>query len=381
MPAFHLLTGEYPPHAGGVGDYTQLVATALAARGREVHVWCPDPAAVSLDGLVHLHHLPDRFGSASRRAIEEGLAAAPGPVLLQYVPNALGARGANVRFCFWLRRLGRRADVRVMFHEPYFYFGWAHPSRNALALAQRVMAALLLRAGAVAYLSTSTWRRYLEPWAPSGLRTNVLPIPATIDQDAPSGDVARWRASFSGADGPAALVGHFGTYGDHVARELRAVVPMILQARRDVRIVCLGRGSEAFVETLPMACRGRVLGTGALSRQDLAAALRACDVAVQPYPDGVTTRRTSVMAALANGVPTVTVSGSLTEPLWSESRAVAMAPAGDAAALAAVLVRVLQDATGRSGLAARGRELYAGAFALERTIDALLDAAPEAVGA
>jgi len=38
---WHLVTCEYPPQAGGVSDYTQLVAKGLALAGDEVHVWCP----------------------------------------------------------------------------------------------------------------------------------------------------------------------------------------------------------------------------------------------------------------------------------------------------------------------------------------------------
>ena len=159
MPTFHLLTGEYPPHTGGVGDYTSLVAEGLAARGATVHVWCPNASeSSSSPGSVHVHRLPDVFGPASRKHLESAFLASPGCVLLEYVPNALGARGANVPFCLWLMGVRRRgADVRVMFHEPYFYFSWHRPWRNGLALVQRLMAALLIRASGVAYISTTAW--------------------------------------------------------------------------------------------------------------------------------------------------------------------------------------------------------------------------------
>src|SRR5947209_3461982 len=38
-PVWHLVTGEYPPRPGGVGDYSALLAAGLAAAGGEVHVW------------------------------------------------------------------------------------------------------------------------------------------------------------------------------------------------------------------------------------------------------------------------------------------------------------------------------------------------------
>ena len=35
---WQVITGEYPPQPGGVGDYTAQVAAGLAAAGDEVHV-------------------------------------------------------------------------------------------------------------------------------------------------------------------------------------------------------------------------------------------------------------------------------------------------------------------------------------------------------
>ena len=149
MKTWHLLAPEYPPVCGGVGDYTALLAAGLAGAGDQVHVWYPSvPDASTENGpRLTVHHLPDRFGPRSRRVLEQALSAAPGIVVAQYVPGAFGARGLNVPFCHWLSSLRRGgADVRVMFHEPFFYFGWARPWRNLFAVVQRVMAAILLRA-------------------------------------------------------------------------------------------------------------------------------------------------------------------------------------------------------------------------------------------
>jgi glycosyltransferase involved in cell wall biosynthesis len=342
-------------------------------------VWCPTADPSHHSGLAQLHRLPDHFGGASRRTLAAAFEAEPGRVLLQYVPNALGARGANVLFCFWLRKTAGASDVRVMFHEPYFYFTWRHPLRNALAVVQRLMASVLLRTASVGYISTASWHRFLSPWAQSTIQLVTLPIPATISTSAESTDVARWRTLFTEHGKHAGVVGHFGTYGHHVAHQLRAAIPAILNARGNVRLVCLGRGSDAFAEAFPPSIANRVLGTGALSRHEMAGAVRACDLLVQPYPDGVTTRRTSVMAGLANGVATVTTTGALTEAVWSESRGVALAGADDPAGLAAIVRRLLDDPAERAALAERGARLYDEAFALERTVDVLLSDLTELV--
>jgi glycosyltransferase involved in cell wall biosynthesis len=365
----HLLTGEYPPGAGGVGDYAAQVAEGLAAAGREVHVWCPGSGRTG--GAVTIHPLPDWFGRGSRRVLARAFAREPGRVLLQYAPNACGARGANVAFCRWLARQAATVDIRVMFHEPYFYFSW-HPTRNALALVQRAMAAYLLRAARVAYVSTETWARYLRPYAPAGSSFVPLPIPATVAVDAEPAAVSAWRQRLAPE---APLVAHFGSYGDHVSRELASVLPALLTAHPSACVVCAGRGSEAFAARFRDT--GRVMAAYGLDGASVAAVLRAADVAVQPYPDGVTTRRTTVMACLANGVPTVTTSGALTEPVWQASGGVVLAPAGRAARIAEATAALLRDPGARIALGARARCLYEREFSLERTIAALAsDAEP-----
>ena len=350
----HIVTGEYGAGSGGVGDYTQVLESALMDRGVDVRVWySQDPEL--------------------RTSLPAALARQPGFVLLQYVPNALGARGANLRFCFWLRRLHRRGvDVRVMFHEPYFYFSW-HPARNALALVQRAMAAVLLRASSRNYVPTEQWLKYLAPYAPPEAVFSVVPVPATVPAPAAPQSVAEWRKKLGG--GTHLLVGHFGTFGAHVANELAPIVPALLRQFEGVRLVCIGRGSDTFVSRLHASHpldRTRIVATGELPAADTSAAIAACDVAVQPYPDGVTTRRTSVMAPLALGVATVSSRGFLTEPIWIEAAPVVLAPASDADAHADAAAALVRDAARRAELASRGRAVYEAQFSMGRTVDALL---------
>jgi hypothetical protein len=193
---WHLITGEYPPASGGVGDYTALLASELVRRGHAAHVWCPlvQPGA---SGGVQLHALPDRFGARSRRALQSAWESLPGIVLLQYVPNALGAGGLNVLFCRWLGRAAARSDVRVMFHEPYFYFSW-NPGGNVRAIVQRLMAGMLVDASRTVYMSTETWRRYL----PRSARATVLVVPSTIPRSCDP-DAASSRSGTTGASAAA----------------------------------------------------------------------------------------------------------------------------------------------------------------------------------
>ena len=353
MKTWHLLAPEYPPRCGGVGDYTALVADGLMAAGDRVTVWHP--------GV-----LPDRFGAGSRDAIASALARDPGILLVQYVPSALGLRGMNIPLCHWLARLAQTgSDVRLMFHEPFFYFGLHRPWRNVLALVQRRMAAVLLQSAKRVYYSTESWRRLLEPYG-SPPSVEVLPIPATIPVDVPDEAIAFFKARYGGDP----LIGHFGTYGEHVAGKLVQIVPPLLQRLPRARVLLAGRGADPFVQRFEHGARASMDVLGEQDGLSIAAALRACDVLVQPFPDGVTTRRTSMMAALSSGRPVVTTRGALTEAVW-DGEGVAIAPAGQPARFVDEVARLAADAARRDALGAQGRRLYDERFALAGTIGRL----------
>ncbi|HEX2204634.1 MAG TPA: glycosyltransferase family 4 protein, partial [Longimicrobium sp.] len=373
---WHLVTGEYPPDRGGVGDYTARLARALAEAGREAHVWAPAPEGGS-EG-VHLHAVGG-FGAGGRARLAAGLDAFPAPrtLLVQYAPQAFGRRGMNLAFCRWLLARARSGDdVRVMFHEPFYPFGWERPWRNALAMANRAMAVVLLRAARTAYVSTPAWERLLRPYAPRGLGGMPwLPVPSTVPRvDDPEG-VAVLRARLHGGDPARHVVGHFGTYGGVIGDMLEPALRAVLSPPSHSVALLLGAGGPAFaarLEAADPALRGRIVAPGWLAPESLSVHLQACDVMLQPYPDGASARRTTLMAALANGVPTVTTRGRFTESVWHDGPVALVRPAGDGSALAAETLNLLDDEPRRRRFALESRVFYARHFSMDRTLDVLL---------
>ncbi|MFL6255100.1 MAG: glycosyltransferase, partial [Pyrinomonadaceae bacterium] len=143
---------------------------------------------------------------------------------------------------------------------------------------------------------------------------------------------------------------------------LRELLPRLL-SNEEARcaVLLLGRGSEAMraelLRTHPELA-GRIHATGTLPPAALSRHLAACDLLLQPYPDGVSTRRTSVMAGLAHGLAVVTTKGRLTESLWQESGAVLLTDPGDVAGMARAVCELLGDAAKREGLGELARATY-----------------------
>lgn len=365
MNSWHVITSEYPPQPGGVSDYTQLVAGGLAAAGDEVHVWCPSASgeAPHVDGVV-VHQDFGDFSVSDLRRVDRLMDQFPGPrrLLVQWVPHGYGSRAMNLSFCWWLwRRAHRRGDrVEIIVHEPFLDFASGTWKQSLVALVHRPMTIILLHAASQVWVTIPAWEARWRPYTGGRkLKFSWLPVVSNIPVIDDPEAIKVTRSRYVAAEG--LIVGHFGTYDRPSTNLLISAVKSLIGNGSKEVLLLMGRGSELVrddVIRIHPELEQRVRATGALDAAELSLHLSICDVMLQPYIDGVSSRRGSTMAALAHGIPVITTSGRLTEPLWVESKAVALVPVEDVRALVSATKQLLPDAEARSSIARAGSALY-----------------------
>jgi glycosyltransferase involved in cell wall biosynthesis len=329
---------------------------------------------------VFVHRELGRFTPADLRRAGKLLDAfnAPRRLLVQWVPHGYGYQSMNLPFCLWLwNRAARRRDtVEVMVHEPYLAFGEGSWKQSGVAAAHRLMTVVLLGAAQRVWMSIPAWE---ECWRPYALGRSLpfrwLPVASNIPviEDPEGSRVVHARYAPAGEQ----IAGHFGTYDRNASALLLKIVPALLRERSGCVLLLMGRGSLTLREELiarEPELASRVRATGTLAAADLSLHIAACDLMLQPYIDGVSSRRTSMMVCLSHGSAVVTTSGRLTETLWAGSDAVALVPAEDAAALVETTTSLLDDEARRRRLSIAAKRLYEERFDVKRTVTALREA-------
>ncbi len=367
-----MVTGEYPPQPGGVSDYSRILARSLAASGDTVHVYAPETPHAGLvqDPGVRVHRLPGHFGPRALRQLTREVAALPrnARLLVQYVPHAFGCRAMNVPFCLWLWFEKSRAEIWTFFHEVHFPIRYDQPLRyNILGLVTRVMAAIVSCASRRRFVMTKAWKALL----PRHRAVEHIGVPSNFPIDVSDEHVAEYRRRSCPTG--SFLIGHVGTYGPSVTRLLEPIVRSLTAGDRRT-VLLLGRGSETFGAEMHRKyadLRDRVRASGPLASEEMARAVGACDLVVQPYVDGISSRRGSAMAGLALGVPIVTNDGPSTEPFWRKDGAVSLATEPTGEAFGRAVTELLESAEKRQRLSRAARDTYARRFAIERTIEIL----------
>lgn len=375
---WHIITSEFPPVLGGVSAYVARFAGALTAAGHPVVVWCPgyDDASETTGAGVTVRRALGAHGLGDLARVDRELSAHESPrrLLLQWVPHGFGWRSMNVALCLWLlkRAVVNGDSVEIMVHEPFHELTGSARQRLA-GLVHRAMTVILIRAASRVWVSTPRWQ---ERWRKYDLSRRVafawLPIPSSVEprSAAPRGAPQRGARKLVGS-----FTGRARSRRDGRVAALEPVVARLMTEAPDVDLLLIGVNSTEVRDEIAgvhEALGARIHATGPLDDEALSGALDSCDVLVQAYPDGVTSRRATLVTALAHGVPVVTNDGPNTEPFWRESGALCLVPAGDPGAVVAATRRLIDMPEERERLRAGARHLYARTFHLDRSVAAVV---------
>jgi glycosyltransferase involved in cell wall biosynthesis len=409
-----LITGEFHPLQGGVGDYTRELAREFARRGLTVTVITDTRAtgseqlSVSSEQSSPLHnppltiHYPQSITRKAKAPLRNP------PFAIRYTPFAswhslphvvnlirdcdiihiqyqAAAYGMTPpihllpRYLRWRNVRGKRF---VTFHDlkvPYLF-------PKAGPLRWRAVTYLAQSCDGVIVTNQEDFQTLTQiPNPKSQLPITLIPIGSNIDAHTiTSIDREAVRATL-GVKAAEVLLCYFGFLNASKGGEtLVRVLAKVRSAGYNARLLMVGgevgasdptniayaQRVQALVRELGVG--DSVIGAGYRPPDEVTALWRASDIALLPYVDGASLRRGTLMAAIAHAMPIVSTTSRVTVSQLRNGENVLLAPPDDVDALAAQVIRLSVSPTLREQLS-RGTAQLADEFSWSRIADQHLE--------
>lgn len=386
------LTGEYPPMQGGIADHTAYLARYLVPLDIDCSIlisrrWqeaqAPNgfvPSSSQSSNLPTIHPSISGWGWRCWPGVVNFLRIHRPDILhIQYQAAAFDLGG----WVNWLPWFLKKRDIPIRivttFHDlrvPYIFpkagpFRW----KSMLALARHSDAVICTNREDLAQLTrvNGQWSivNTQSPDAPAPLLT-LIPLGSNVEPQPPA-DFERvaWRKKY-GAEENTLLLAYFGFLNESKGgEELIEAVALLRQQGFEARLLLIGgevghadptnvtyaQKVQALIERHHLA--DFVYRTGYTGLSEVSANLLAADAVVMPYRDGVSFRRTTLIAALRHGCPVVSTLPADPHliPEIRPGENMLLVPPGDAAALAQAAAQLAGDPALRQKLALGAKEL------------------------
>jgi len=347
-----LISGEYPPQQGGVGDFTRELARAFHAAGHEAQVITGSNrqdagSKIQEDGVL-VQRTISTWSVRCWEQIADVVQREHFDVLnIQYEPAAYAMQvGVNFLPSGWVRRK-IKTPIVTTFHDllaPYLF-------PKAGRLRWKVVEYLARHSDAVIVTNAEDRARL------SGLQPKMIPIGSNIDP-ALAGDIDRaTERARKGIQPDEFVLGYFGFLNlSKGGSDLMQALKVLSDRSLSINLLLIGgrTGSSdptnaeyaAQVEQLidSLGVKDRVITTGYLEPAEVSRALLICDVMLLPYVDGASLRRGSLLAAITHGRAIVTTEPRFPIEGLKHGESVLYVPPSDPQSLAEAVRRVLTDA-------------------------------------
>ena len=386
-----LVSGEFPPQQGGVGDYTRELARELARRGIEVCIVTSDNEREAKIAVANGEQYALRFTNFRQwRSLGtvDKLTRDCDIIHIQYQAAAYGMMPPIHLLPRFLRPRQEKRKVLVTYHDlrvPYLF-------PKAGSLRQRAVFYLGNSADA-AVVTNQEDRMVLARYFKDTSRIKLIPIGSNIDAGALKWDNrAGTRRSLGVGDGETLLC-YFGFLNASKGGEtLMRVLAELMRTGYAVRLLMLGGETGASDPTnaayaqkvkalsVELGVSERIIWAGYRPSAEVTALWHASDIALLPYEDGVSLRRGTLMAALAHSMPIVSTKPRIPIEQLCDRENIALSAAGDIEGLARTVSALIEAPERRQQLAQAAGKL-ATTFAWPRIADQHLELYRELLGA
>lgn len=331
-----MICGDYPPALSGVGDYVDRLCEHLVPHGIRPTLLTTASPALPTDAArpFAVMRTQTGWGAGAWRSIVEQ-ARECDLVHIQY-PSVLYGRGPAINL---LPARLRLAGVPVLVT--------IHDFRVMRRRWRARVVPMLAAASGVIHVDGGDGP-HLRRWCPLR-RPPMRCIPIASNAPVLECDSARrhaWRAGLGLADDELA-VAYFGILYPHKGvTELLDAVAVLQREGLRLRPVIIGDFDRSADYVAPLTERltsGDTIWVRGASLPRVSECLHACDMAALPFYSGASFNRSSMLACLQHGLPTVTTDGPATPSNLKDAFDLKLIPPRNAAAVADALRTLAAD--------------------------------------
>lgn len=366
-----IVTRHLPPRVGGVSDYASQFAYILATYGIAViHLTSSGPATPLSHPSIRVCPIVRRWGWFGVTHLILSIRELNVQVInFQYVPHMYGRYGANLTMALFplLVRLGTGRPVVTTCHEILYHT----PSDLKMWLSQAIylFQACLILLGSSKVIVPTAWQeirlRRCYPW----LSKKVFRIP--VGNNIPVVPMAGHpQAPYSHRAQQLTL----GTFGMRQSCQQYKMVMKVLKGLLNpglkINLLCIG-DLHGYNPDLYRHLRqyeveqelsGLIRWTGLISAEEISHHLRSIDIFLALNQSGVSASNSSLIAALAHGLPIIATRGPDTDEWLLKTEAMAFVDPYDLPGVLRAAKTLAMDPLSRRKLGEQSLTLYRNHF-------------------
>lgn len=300
-----ILVPIIPPAVDGVGEYTFHLVETLRQKGIDTRLFT---SAGQHAAHPWIHPSVRQWNADEVNRSLEGFS--PDICILQYVPQLYGRYGLCWNACGIVQGVKKkyRCAFGVTVHE--FASEWGvHPKKLFLAAFSRLQFIRLLSSADFAVTTCRIYESLIRAYN-SKLKVKTIPVSANVEVHAADASLLREKLNPQNN----VLFSFFGRLANFRNPDLAVrVLAKALEKGIPAKLVFIGcaRSSQPalYDQILILANRLKVsshlIETGDLTENEISHWLQISDVFLFPQRDGISTRNTTVMSAMAHGLPVI----------------------------------------------------------------------------